>query len=75
MKNIDELLCEIFRLRKDELRDNLTMEDVPRWDSLTHMELITSLEQEYNIELNMDDIMNMRDVATIKSIVNTKIGR
>lgn len=73
MKKIDEILCNVFRLKINELNDNLRMEDVEKWDSLTHMDLITSLEDELDIQLTMDDIMSMKDIKTIKSIVQEKL--
>ncbi|MCD4756695.1 MAG: acyl carrier protein [Arcobacteraceae bacterium] len=72
MEKLEEILCEVFKLKKEELNDSLTMADVDHWDSLTHMDLVTSLEDGLNIELTMDDIMNMKDVATIKSIILEK---
>ena len=73
MKKLDNILCDVFRLKKDELNDNLTMQDIEEWDSLTHMDLITSIENDLEIELSMDDIMNMKDIKTIKKIVQEKL--
>lgn len=72
MDKLEEILCEVFRLKKDELTDSLTMTDVEYWDSLTHMDLITSIEEGFNIQLSMDEIMDMKDIASIKTIVLKK---
>ena len=69
MEKLEKILCEVFRLKSDELNDELTMDDIQAWDSLTHMDLITSIEEGLNIQLTMDDIMNMKDIATIRTIV------
>lgn len=66
MNALDNILCQVFRLKEDQIKDKFTMGDVPAWDSLTHMDLITSIEEGLNIQLTMDDIMNMRDIGTIK---------
>ncbi|QLE78822.1 acyl carrier protein [Francisella sp. Scap27] len=73
MKELEKILCQVFRLKEDEVKDELTMSDVHVWDSLTHMDLVTSIEQELSIQLTIDDIMNMRDVGTIKKIVSEKL--
>ena len=72
MKTLDAILSEVFRIPQDELSDGLSMDDVQHWDSLTHMDLITSIEQGLNIQLTMDEIMMMKDVQTIRSIVAGK---
>ena len=74
MEKLNKILCEVFRLKEDELNDTLTMEDIEKWDSLTHMDLITSLEEGLEIQLTMDDIMSMKDIKTIKNIVQQKLA-
>ena len=73
MEKLNKILCEVFRLKEDELNDELTMEDIQSWDSLTHMDLITSVEEGLNIQFTMDDIMTMRSIKTIKDIVQEKL--
>ena len=74
MEKLNTILCDVFRLKKDELKDELTMKDIKIWDSLSHMDLITSIEAGLNIQLTMDDIMSMKDIKTIKNIVQEKLA-
>lgn len=74
MEKLDKILCEVFRLKDSELSDALTMQDIDRWDSLTHMDLVTSIEEGLEIQLTMDDIMSMKDIKTIKKIVHEKLA-
>lgn len=74
MDKLNKVLCEVFRLKEDELSDSLTMENIQSWDSLRHMDLITSIEESFNIQFTMDDIMNMKDIKTIKEIVSKKLS-
>ncbi len=74
MEKLNTILCDVFRLKKDELKDELTMKDIQKWDSLTHMDLVTSIEEGLNIQLTMDDIMSMKDIKTIKNIVQQKLA-
>ena len=73
MEKLNNILCEVFRLKGNELDDKLTMEDIESWDSLTHMDLITSIEEGLDIQLTMDDIMNCKDIKTIRTIVASLI--
>ena len=72
-KNVETILSRVFGLKEDEIHDNVTMDKIERWDSLTHMDLITSLETELNIQFDMDEIMAMIDVKTIKETVKKKV--
>ena len=74
MEKLNKILCDVFRLKENELNDTLTMEDIEKWDSLTHMDLITSIEEGLNIQLKMDDIVSMKTIKTIKTIIQEKLG-
>ena len=72
MPRLESVLAESLRLREDQVSDNLSMKTSEYWDSLTHMELISALEQTYGIELTRDDIVAMTDVASIRRILQSK---
>ena len=74
MKKLDQILCNVLRIKEEELNDNITMKDVEKWDSLKHMDLITSIEDELEIQFSMDDIISMKDIKTIKNIVKKKLS-
>ena len=59
----------------EKLNDQLTMKDIENWDSLKHMDLITSIEESLKIELSMDDIISMIDIKTIRKIVKEKLSK
>jgi acyl carrier protein len=71
---INKLLTELFRVQSGEITDNLSMKDTDIWDSLKHMELIVSIEQEFKIELTFDEIVGMQNVGEIKRIVYEKVS-
>lgn len=65
-------MCDVLRLKKNQLNDDLSMETTENWDSLKHMDLITSMEDELKIKFRMDEIVIMKDIKTIKKIINKK---
>ena len=69
MDNVNKILCTVFKISKDKLNDNLTMKEIDRWDSLTHMELVASLEEGLKIQFSMNDILSMKSVREIRNIV------
>ena len=73
MQELNRILNKVLKIEIRELNENLSMQDCEIWDSLKHMELIISIEENLNIELSMDDVMNMTNIGTIKKIVNEKL--
>lgn len=74
MDKVVQILAAVFRIKIELIDDNLTREAFPRWDSLTHMHMITSLEEHFNIQFDMDEIVEMQDISTIKRLINKKLG-
>jgi len=46
--------------------------DIPDWDSLTAMLLITNLKDEFSIEISSLELQNCKTLADILSLINTK---
>ena len=72
MKDIDEILSRVLRIKAEDLRDDMSMEEISSWDSLSHMDLVVSLEEAYNLEFTMDEIMGLRSIAKIRKIIREK---
>lgn len=73
MDKLNKVLCEVFRLKENELDMGISMTDLVQWDSLTHMDLVTSLEDEFSIQFSMDEIMNMKNIQAIKEVIELKL--
>lgn len=71
-KKIVELLAEVFGLRESEIRPELTKKDVGSWDSLKQMDLVMTLEREFDIVIEITDIQRMVSVADILSVLKEK---
>lgn len=74
MQKINQILIKVLNLKSNQITDDLSIENVESWDSLTHMDLITSLEEEYGFELSMDEIIQMTNLLSIRRIIQEKIS-
>jgi acyl carrier protein len=72
MDKLKEILAGVFQMSAENIVDDLAMDRVDKWDSLTHMKLIVALEETYKIELTAEQIMSMTNVKTIKKIIYRK---
>jgi acyl carrier protein len=53
--------------------DSLSYQGVPEWDSISHMILISQLEEDFNVSFETDDVIDMSSFAKAKEIL-TKHG-
>ena len=71
---IEKVVAEIFEIDATEISDEMTPENVDKWDSLNHLRLVTALEQQFGIRLSMQDIQSMQSIASLKTVVGQRIG-
>ena len=63
-KKLEELLKKVFKIEKINLEGSV--EDISEWDSLTHTQLMLSIEKEFKIKIRFDDAMIMTSIPIIK---------
>lgn len=71
-KNLEQLLAELLQIPVTNITADLAMKDLDVWDSLKHMELISELERQFDLQLSFDEIVSMRSVADIKRVLSSK---
>ena len=74
---IVEKLTPVFRkVFGDELleiTDELSALDVEKWDSLSHMLLISEVEEKFAIKFRLKDLNKMANVGDMIAIVSSKL--
>lgn len=49
--------------------DSLKYQSIPQWDSISHMVLISEIEDAFDIEIDTDEVIDMSSFAKAKEIV------
>ena len=79
MADTYERLTDIFRTvfgdESIELRDDMTAEDIAAWDSVSHIQLIFAVEEEFGIKLSMRDLESLEDVGALRAVIDRHLGR
>lgn len=59
---------DTFGINESNL-EQLKYQDIPEWDSIGHMGLMTALEEAFNIEMEIDDIIDFSSYQKGKEIL------
>ena len=65
---------EVFSDNSIELRDDMTAADVENWDSLTHMLMITKVEEVFGVKFKLKELNKLKQVGDIVVLVEEKIS-
>ena len=68
LESYNNVFKESFAIQEQKLI-NLKYQDIPEWDSVGHMGLISSLEDAFSIEMEIDDIIDFSSYEKGKEIL------
>ncbi len=78
MNEIYERLNKVFADVFDEdvtVNASTTAEDIEDWDSLTHITLISAIEEEFGMKFSMKEVVGMNNVGELADIVAARRKR
>ncbi len=77
---IDEILIELnlvfnktFESHSIILKEETTAKDIKEWDSLSHVQMITEVEEHFSIQFTTPEIMRFRNVGTMCETIQKKL--
>lgn len=71
-QDISNKLSEVFSDVFDEeivVTDEMTAADIPEWDSLMHITLISEVEDAFGIKFSMKDVLGLKNVGEMMDLI------
>jgi len=62
---VKEIIARVLNVSLDLVTDDLASGEIPQWDSVGNLAIISTLEQELNIEFPLEDLFDLTSVRTI----------
>jgi len=67
---IANVFSNVFSVPLESITDELELKTIPSWDSMTHMILITRLEEEFQVQLTGDEIADIVTVGDARRFIH-----
>ncbi len=68
-ENLVQILADTLGCRPEDLGDAPSMDTIPAWDSVAHLNVVVSVEQQYGVRLTIEEITGARSVEKIGEIL------
>jgi len=72
LQRVVRVFHQVFAVNPERVTMQTVPDDVPKWDSLGHMAMVSGLEREFNIQFEVDEIMEMASVAKIVELLGKR---
>lgn len=69
---IKKSMAAIFKINENSIPDNFEINKIVNWDSLTHINLIVSLEEKFKVSFEPDEIAEMVNIDKIVEMIQRK---
>jgi acyl carrier protein len=70
---IKQILINVLKHSDFEMRDDLTAGDVYGWDSLSHMLILTEIEEKFNFKFKLKEINKLKNMSTLIDVIESKL--
>ena len=70
-----EVILNELQLDDFPLAEATTANQVPGWDSLSHVKIICAVEKEFNIRFKSLEVVRLSNVGQLQELVDKKIGK
>jgi acyl carrier protein len=62
-----ECIIKALKLRSEEYRPDLSIGDIEEWDSVAHLDLMSEIEQEFDVRFDLDEITTLTSIPELLS--------
>jgi len=68
-EKLKKIMSDIFGIELNEISENSSPDNIQKWDSLGHLNLITSIEEEFGITIDEDQMIQMLNFKLVLVVI------
>jgi acyl carrier protein len=70
---LNKVFCKVFKDGSLVITEDTTAKDIEKWDSLTHLILISTTESEFGIKFKLKELIAMKNVGDFLRSIESKL--
>lgn len=74
-EQLKTIILRELRLKDFSLSDDTKAFQVPGWDSLSHMKIISAVEKSFSIRFRNVEIIRLKSVGDLQTLIDAKLQR
>jgi acyl carrier protein len=71
-EQLQEIFREVFKEPGLEINNEMNAHQVKNWDSITHLVMISKVEEIFKIKLKLKELIKLKNVGDLIQLLNDK---
>ena len=72
-EKVIQIIAHSLEVSPEIINEDMAIGDIPQWNSLGHVVIISALEKSFDIKFDPESIMDMEDVTDIISSIEERV--
>ena len=72
--NLKSVFQKVFEENDITITREMTAQDIEKWDSLRHIQLISEVERAFGIKFKLREVLSMKNVGDLIDLIHAKQG-
>ena len=72
LNRLNEIFCSVFDDDNLQITEETTADSIDEWDSLMHITLVITVEKEFKVRLNPNEVGKLKDVGEMINLLIDK---
>lgn len=73
LDRLNEIFCDVFDDDDIKITPEMSANDVDGWDSLSHVNLIVTIETKFNIRFSQKELLTFKNVGDLLNSIQIKM--
>ena len=75
IRRLNRVVSDVLGVPMDSITDESSPDNIEKWDSLSHINLVIAIESEFDVALTPEDTMDILSVKLIRIILDDKLNK
>jgi acyl carrier protein len=74
-ERLKQTILKELKLENFNFDDDTTADQVPGWDSLSHLNVILAVEKEFNIRFKPYELLKLKNIGELQRLIDQKLSK
>jgi acyl carrier protein len=72
---LKKVILNVLKLDDWEITDTTLAAEVPGWDSLSHVDVVSAVETHFGVRFKNVEIIKLKNVGDLQRLLDSKLGK